>query len=179
VNNLLSKIFFLVLIVAVLATHASVAQVQLVLLKNERVVLRLNPGDEFVYKLKHSKSVKKSYVNNLSDTSVSTHHDVVPFHTIDRIYFQKSTFYNRLGSGLFAGGIGLFLIDQFNNSILQGKKFSLDRGITTTSIIMTGVGLPLKLIKKKSQRIGGKFRLLTAKPGSPFYFEYPEGLYVN
>lgn len=176
--NLLSKIFFIAVVAALLGTRGF-AQVQLVLLKNEKVVLRLNPGDEFVYRLKHSKEVKQSYVNNLSDTAVSTHHDIVPFHTIDRIYFSKPTFYNRLGSGLFAGGIGLFLIDQFNNSILQGKKFSLDRGITTTSIIMTGVGLPLKLIKKKSQKIGGKFRLITAKPGSPFYFEYPEGLFVN
>jgi hypothetical protein len=172
--------FFLVAITAmVLAGNVTRAQVQLVLLKNEEVILRLNPGDEFIYRLKHSGRTKTSYVNNLNDTAVFTHHEVVPFYTIDKIYFPQSKFYNRLGSGLFMGGIALFLIDQINVGVVQGKKFSLNKGISVTSCIMTNVGGALKFLKKRSQRIGGKFRLLTVTPDSPFYFEYPASIYVN
>jgi hypothetical protein len=36
---------------------------------------------------------------------------------------------------------------------------------------MVAVGLPMMLIHKKSQRIGGRYRLLLAEEGSPFYQE--------
>jgi hypothetical protein len=179
VIKLPSKLFFLLVMMALLSIRISFAQVQLVLLKNESVVLRLNPGDEFIYRLKHSGRTKRSYVNNLNDTAVFTHHDVVPFYTIDKIYFPQTKFYNRLGSGLFMGGIALFLIDQVNFSLLQGNKFRLDRGVAVTSCIMTNTGGALKFFKKRSQRIGGRFRLLTITPQSPFYRKYPDGLYVN
>lgn len=142
---------------------------QLVLLKNERVVLRLNPGDDFIYKLKNSKAIKSSYVNNLSDTAVVTHSDVVPFHTIERIYFRQSKFYNRLGTGLFIGGTALFLIDQLNVTLVQGGEPNLDSGVSTTSLVMIGAGLPMMLIRKKSQRITYKYHLMMVKKGSPFY----------
>jgi hypothetical protein len=35
--------------------------------------------------------------------------------------------------------------------------------------VMVGVGLPMMLIKKKSQRIKPGYRLLTVEEGSPFY----------
>jgi hypothetical protein len=145
------------------------SQMQLLLLKNERVVLRLNPGDDFIYKLKNSNAIKSSYVNNLSDTAVVTHNDVVPFHTIDRIYFPQLKFYNKLGGALFVGGAALFLIDQVNVTLVQGGEPNLDSGVSITSLAMVGAGLPMMLIRKKSQRINYKYHLLMVKKGSPFY----------
>src|SRR5688572_24844063 len=46
------------------------SQKQLILLKRENVLLRLYPGDEFIYRLNGSKTVRTTYVNNLSDTAV-------------------------------------------------------------------------------------------------------------
>jgi hypothetical protein len=160
---------FVTLFIILLSEHAGYGQVQLVLLKHERVVLRLNPGDDFIYKLKNSRTIKSSYVNNLSDTAVVTHSEVVPFHTIDRIYFSQSKFYNRVGSALFVGGAALFLIDQFNVTLVQGDKPNLDSGVSITSLAMVGAGLPMMLIRKKSQRIKHKYHLMMAKKGSPFY----------
>ena len=144
-------------------------QKQLVLLKREKVLLRLNYGDDFNYRLKGSKIVMPSYVNNLYDTAVLAHKDVIPFHKIDRIYFTHSSFGNRLGTFLVIGGVGYFLIDQFNEVIVHGEEPSIDENVATTSAILVGTGLPLMLIKKKSQRLGGKYRLLTVDEGSPFY----------
>jgi len=110
-----------------------------------------------------------SYVNNLYDTAVLAHKDIIPFYKIDRIYFKHSSFGNRFGTFLVIGGVGYFLIDQFNEVIVHGEEPTIDENVATTSAILVGAGLPLMLIKKKSQRLGGKYRLLTVEKASPFY----------
>jgi hypothetical protein len=158
-----------------LLAHQANSQKQLLLLKGEKTVLRLNPGDDFVYRLKTDKKIRSSYVNNLNETTVFTHRDSVPFHIIDRIYFRQQKFYNRLGARMIGAGILLFAFDQFNETVVQGKKASLDEGITTVSIALVGAGIPMVLIRKKSQRLNYKYRLLMVERGSIFYRESPKG----
>jgi hypothetical protein len=156
------------------------AQKQLVVMKRQKVLLRLYPGDEIVLKLKGSKHVRTSYVNNIFDDAVMIHRDTIPFHKIDKIYFTQNRFYNKLGTALVAGGAALFLIDQFNVMVVQGEPPSLDHWVSSASITSIGVGLPLMLIKKKSQRINGRYRLMMVKEGSSFYVPRPEpSLYID
>lgn len=145
------------------------AQKQLVLLKDETVLLRLYPGDDFVYRLNGSSTVRETYVNNLSDSAVVTHNDTIPFHTIDRIYFRQHKFYNTLGTLLVIGGAGLFLIDQANIVLVQGNEPNLDAGVARVSLASLAAGLPLMLIRKKSQRLNYRHRLLMVDRGSAFY----------
>jgi len=149
-------------------------QKQLLLLKGEKTILRLHPGDDFVYRLKTDKKIRSSYVNNLNETTVFTHRDTVPFHTIDRIYFRQTKFYNRIGGRLIGAGIVLFAFDQFNETVVQGNKASLDKGITTVSVAMVLAGLPMVLIRKNSQRLNYKYRLVMVERGSIFYRESPQ-----
>lgn len=151
------------------AAGAVHSQKQLVLLKGEDVLLRLYPGDEFRYKIKGSTNVRTTYVNNLSDTAVVTHRDTVPFHRIDRIYFQQRKFYNTIGSFLVIFGGGLFLIDQVNTVLVQKQSPSLDDGVTSLSLYSLAAGLPLMMLKKKSQKLGYRTRLITVEKGSAFY----------
>lgn len=144
-------------------------QKQLVLLKNEKVLLRLFPGDEIIFTVKNSKAIHTSYINNLFDTAIMVHKDIVPFHKIDKIYFKRSTFANVVGTFLVIGGVGYFLVDQFNELVIKGHEGSINENVATTSVAMVAVGLPLMLIKKKSQHIGRKYRLLTVQEGSLFY----------
>ena len=144
-------------------------QKQLILLKKENVLLRLYPGDELVYKLKDGKTKITTYVNNLSDTAVVTHRDTVPFHRIERIYFEQRKFYNTIGSGLVIFGAGLFLIDQFNVAIVQGDSPSLDDRVSVISLSSLAVGLPMMLIRKKSQKLKYRTRLMMVEKGSGFY----------
>src|SRR5688572_31182698 len=104
-------IVFTLLLLCPLISHS---QRQLVLLKGEKVKLRLYPGDEIVLKLKGSKEIHKSYINNLSDTAVMLHKDIIPYYAIDRIYFRQSSFANVIGGLLVVGGVGYFLIDYIN-----------------------------------------------------------------
>lgn len=145
------------------------AQKQLVLLKKEDVLLRLYPGDEFIYSLKDDRRVRTTYVNNISDTAVVTHRDTVPFHTIERIYFRQKKFYNTVGNALVIFGAGLFLIDQFNHVVVQGNSPDLDSRVSSLSLASAVAGLPLMLIKKKSQKLRHHVRLMMVTESSPFY----------
>lgn len=148
---------------------AALAQKQLVVLKREDVLLRLYPGDDFVFRLKDDKRVRASYVNNLSDTAVVTHRDTIPFHRIDRIYFPQHKFYNTVGTALVIFGGGLFLIDQINVVVVNGNEPDLDDNVTTISLSSLAAGLPLMLIRKKSQRIRYPTRIMMVDKGSGFY----------
>ncbi|MEO7990232.1 MAG: hypothetical protein ABI663_11865 [Chryseolinea sp.] len=155
------------------------AQKQLVLLKKQKVILRLNPGDDFIYSLKGVKGVHKSYVNNLYDTAVVAHQTIVPFHKIDRIYFKRHSFANVIGGLLVIGGAGIFVIDQFNSVVVHGEKPSLDDRVTTITITGLVVGLPMMLIHKKSQKMKPSYHLLTVKKGSVFYTEPPQQMIIE
>jgi hypothetical protein len=162
------------------AAQIAEAQKQLVLLKRQKVVLRLYPGDEIVLKLKGSKRIRTSYVNNIFEDAVMIHNDTIPFHKIDRIYFRQTKFYNKLGGALVAGGAALFLIDQFNVVVVQQESPSLDSWVSNVSLSSIAVGLPMMLIRKKSQRPNGRYRLMLAREGSSFYVPRPErSLYIE
>lgn len=165
----MKTIFSVILLLFLVCSTAAFAQRQLVLLKGEKVKLRLYPGDEFVYRLKGSKKIYTSYVNNVMDTAVMVHQDIIPFHKIDRVYFRQSSFANVIGGLLVTGGVGYFLIDFVNVALVQGDKYETDGGVTKGSISLVAVGLPMLLIHKKSQRIKGRFRLLKADKESPFF----------
>jgi hypothetical protein len=145
------------------------AQKQLILLKDEKVLLRLYPGDEIMLSLNGKKEPIRSYVNNISDSSVTIHRDEIAFHTIDRIYFTRGNFLNVVGGLMVVGGAAYFVIDQFNLVVVHGEGFDIDQNVSIASASLIGVGLPLMLLKKKSQKLGGRFRLRMADKGSAFY----------
>ena len=170
-KNIFVLVFFASLFLFPVAAHS---QKQLVLLKGEKVKLRLYPGDEIVFRLKGSKEIRKSYINNLLDTAVMLHQDIVPYHQIDRIYFRQSSFANVIGGLLVVGGVGYFLIDYINVALVQGDSYDADDSVVKASITMVAIGLPMMLIHKKSQKIGGQFRLIEADKGSPFFVPDPK-----
>ena len=159
-------LLFLLLTGAAMTLHA---QKQLVLLKGEDVLLRLDPGDEIRFKVKGNKQILHSYVNNLFDGKLMTHRDTFLFSNIERVYFHRPLRINIFGGAMVLGGVALFGIDQLNNSAIQGNESSFDQGVTKASIALVAVGLPLLLVKKKSQKLNYKYRLLTVTPASPFY----------
>jgi hypothetical protein len=170
---LVKAVNFFLLLAGLFACSFAMGQKQLVILKGERVLLRLYPGDEIIFKLKDSKKVYTTYINNLFESSIVTHRDTVPFNTIDRIYFKQDKFYNRMGARFVVLGTALFLIDEINVVLVHGESPSLDNGVTTVSLSALAVGLPMMLLKSKSQKIGYKSHLLTVKKGSAFYVPDP------
>jgi hypothetical protein len=159
----------LLVLLFVTSGYGAMGQNQLLLLKGEEVLLRLNAGDDLVFRTRASKEKRYTYINTLADTAVVTRRDTVPFHTIDRVYFGRSTFVNRVGLVLVMGGTGYFLIDQINNVIVHGNDARLENSVTLASGTMLAAGLPMMLIGRNYKKIGGRIRLLRVTPESPLY----------
>lgn len=167
------KIFnaYIIITLLICAAESGHAQKQLVLLKRQKVIMRFNPGDEFIISVKGEKRKLESYVNNIFDTAVMVHKTIVPLHKIDRVYFKNTGLINLIGKFLVVAGVGYFVIDQFNVIVVNGDKATLNDNVTNASVAMVAVGLPMMLIKKKFQRLRGKYRLMAISKGSPFYVE--------
>ena len=151
------------------------AQKQLVILKNDKVVKRFKPGDDFVFTLKGSKRTYQTYINNLSDTAIVTHRDTIPLYQIDRIYFKQRSFQYTVGAALVAAGIGYFLVDQVNYVFVIGNKPELNRDVNRFSIPTIAIGLPLFLFRKKSQHIRHNYHAYVVTKESIFYKPDPSG----
>jgi hypothetical protein len=164
--NVLKLILLVLFVVLGGAVHS---QKQLIVLKKENVLLRLYPGDEFIYKLKGNRAIRTTYVNNLFEGAVVTHRDTIPFNEIDKIYFKQHKFYNTVGAALVIFGAGLFTIDQANVVLVQKQSPSLDSHVSTLSLGSLVVGLPMAFIKKKSQKIRYPTRVMVVQRGSGFY----------
>ena len=145
------------------------AQRQLLLLKNGHVMHRFYPGDDIYLKLKGSEERIHSYLNNILEDALVLQNDTIPFHTIERTYLYESERRNSNGAKLVVAGVLLFGIDFVNQAWIQDKDYDPGSGVTIASGVLVAAGLPLMLIKKKSQVISYKYRFLMVKVGDPLY----------
>jgi hypothetical protein len=148
----------------------SYAQNQLVLIKNDEVVIRFREGDDINYNRKSSNQSLRGFIVTITDSTIITSNDTVATHQIERLLFSKGNFMNVVGTFLVAGGSLLFVIDQFNNSVVNGDKPSLDGNVSRITLTSLAVGLPMMLIKRKSHRVGFRKRLKIVDKNSPFYY---------
>ncbi|MCU0420582.1 MAG: hypothetical protein MUC38_13095 [Cyclobacteriaceae bacterium] len=152
----------------VLMSQLAIAQKQLLLLKRGKVIHVFRPGETIRLKRTDDENITRSYVNNIFEYAVVLHQDTIPFQKIERLYVPEPSVMNKLGGMLVVGGGGLFAIDQVNQ-LIQGNGLSLDQDISTISLACVGAGLPMMLIRKKSQRLRYPYRLLMVKLGDPLY----------
>jgi len=148
---------------------SSWGQKQIVLLKGEKVMHRFLPGDYIYVKVKNDPVRYHTYINNILDDAVVLGDDTVSYRKIERTYTGQRKFWSSLGKTMLQVGVGLFIIDQFNNVVVQGNKATLDDGVTKVSLSLVAVGLPLMLIKKEGEPIGDKYKLYPIDSQSPFY----------
>lgn len=147
----------------------AVAQKQLLLLKKGKIMHRFHPGDGIYVKVKDNPDRIHSYINNIFEDAVVLQNDTIPFHTIERTYLDESNLANVFGGLLVTAGALYFVIDQANE-VRQGNGLNINKDVAIGSGLCIGVGLPLMLAHKKSQKLGGyKYRLLMVKQGDPMY----------
>ena len=157
------------LLVLVMTCLDGAGQNQLILLKGDELVFRFRVGDSFVVKRKGSKAVDRSFIVSINDSTVITGLDTIPIHLIDKVYKTRMMFYNVVGATMMIGGIGYFVIDQFNIVVVNGDDPNIDQGVAISSASLLAGGVVLYYIRKKSQRIHGRWRLLSVDKDSYFY----------
>lgn len=60
---------------------------------------------------------------------------------------------------LVVGGVGYFLVDQFNNTVINGNRARIDERVLRTSAIITGTGVMMKVLKKNKVKLKRNWRL--------------------
>jgi hypothetical protein len=147
----------------------SFSQRQLLLLKKSSVMHRFYPGENIYIKIKGTPDRIHGYINNMLEDALVINTDTIPFHSIERTYLYESRRRNSSGSKLVVAGCLLFAIDQVNEVAVRKNGLSIDSGVSIASLTLAAVGLPLMLIKKRSQQISYKYRFLMVKEGDPLY----------
>jgi hypothetical protein len=160
---------YIVAIVFLASALRAFPQKQLILIKGEKVLLRLYPGDEITFKVRGSNAKRISYINNLFDTALVAHRDVISLYKVERIYFDQKNFLNVIGGVFVLAGVGYVAIDQINLVLVNKESFQVDKSVGMPAAVLVGLGLPMVLLRKKSQRIGGRYRLMVVDKGSAFY----------
>jgi hypothetical protein len=158
------------LFVFLLGSINGLCQNQLLVIKNDRVIVRYQPGDEFMYKRKSKKEKTRSFIVSINDSTIVTNVDTIATHQVERVYFKQGNFLNVVGGFLVTGGVLIFLVDQVNVLFVQGDKASINENVATISLVSIGIGLPMMLAKKNTHRVGFKKRLRIIDRNSPFYY---------
>jgi hypothetical protein len=153
-------------------TFLSLGQTQLLLFNKETVVARFGYGDDFTYKLKKSTHFTHSVMLGATEFAVITFNDTIPFSSIERVSLKGHSqrhLPTLISKFLITAGVAYFVIDQFNNVIVQGQKPDLEPTVWKPSLVLVASGYALKLVRRRSQRIRFPGKLLAVERGSPFY----------
>ena len=161
---------FLFIVVGLISSVAR-AQPQVVLLRNETALIRLEEGDQFKIKRDGEKEVYEDILVSAWEFGIIGLKDSVRFTDITHIHSGgRSTFLSRLGGGLMVAGLGYFLIDQINEGLFAGNDFSLEERVWKPSLGLLGAGAIFQVARKRWYTPGlGRLKLITAQPDSPFY----------
>jgi hypothetical protein len=175
----LSRIEFmkklLMLLVALCGCLVSDAQKQVVIMKKDRVIQRYNPGDFIRYSTGKPKNFKYDQIVELTDTTIITRNDTIPYYKVKLIdtqgELQSGITLRKIGYFSIAAGIILPLADLINVELVQDQpsSYSLDRGVGITSSTLIATGAALLLIKKPYLKLQFKNRLMIVRHDSPLY----------
>jgi hypothetical protein len=146
-----------------------VAQRQIVLVSGNEVVHRFRVGDKFHTKLEGDRNERWGFLVQINEFSVTTSQDTIDLRDIEKCLLPGRPIINRLGKKLVTAGIGLFVIDQFNQAVIQGNDMSIDSGVAKASIVITAAGIPMLFIKKRWVKPGKGVKLVSVGRDSILY----------
>src|SRR6478736_4843005 len=121
------------------------AQYQVVVVKNNTVLARYNLGDFIEYSTSTRKQFKRDAIVELTDTTIITRNDTIPYHhirLIDVRAHESGITLRSLGSYLIAGGILLPIADLVNETWIQHEPYSFSdhQNVLIVSGAMVGTG---------------------------------------
>ena len=107
------------------------------------------PGDQITYKMMNSDLRITDAIVDFHDSLILFSNSYVKPGEIDYIRLEHTKGFLSPSNGpkLIIAGVALFVIDQLNNSVLQGNEFRLDEDITKASLIMVVGGIIWKSLR--------------------------------
>lgn len=164
---MIARLYFILFLVDATGAYA---QRDAVVIRNDRVVKRYQPGDDFVYKKRNGRKVQGEFIIAITPDAIITNRDTVATNQVERLYFRRDNLLNVFGGFLVAIGGGIFVIDAANTLAVRGEEFSLDDHVTRITLTSLALGVPMLVVKKRSHRVGFRLRLRIIDHTSPFYY---------
>jgi len=117
------------------------------------------PDDQLTFKIVDEEHFRKDRIVALSDSSILFASGRVPLKEIERIKPPASSWMAATGGTLVIAGIGYYLIDTFNQTVIAGNKYSNDEAVLRTSLILAGTGAGLILFSTKKVKLNNNWRI--------------------
>jgi hypothetical protein len=164
-----NRILTLFLLVMGLTCADALAQRQLVLMSGDEVIHRFTKGETFRTRTKDSKAEFWGFLVEIDEFSVITSRDTLSLRDVRKVLVPGKPIAHRMGVKLIKMGVGLFIIDQVNHTLIQHQKMDVDGGVAKASIALTTAGIPLLFFKKNWKKVKGTMRLMSVGRESRFY----------
>lgn len=117
------------------------------------------PGDPFTFRIK-GETFRTDKIVALTDSMLIFKGGTVAFKHIVRVSLKEHKLWMAgVGSVLITAGAAYFLIDQFNNSVIQGNRISTDDQVVKVSLILVSSGMALLQLSKKRVNTAKNWRL--------------------
>jgi hypothetical protein len=147
----------------------AVAQHQLVVLSGENVVARFRVGDNFRSQWVGEKTEHWGYLVEINKFSMITSQDTIALNKIGKVLLPGERRTHQLGKKLVQAGVGLFIIDQFNITVIQQGSPDLNGAVWKASAAITAAGVTMLFFKKNWKKISGRVRLVSVGRDSRYF----------
>jgi hypothetical protein len=145
----------LVLLCFALASHSAFSQTYLVARKKGSTrKFEFFVGSQITYRQKGYNTFFQDRITEFADSTVVMDNNILLLSQIEEIDVRNASsnrapILRSIESILPSIGIGLMAIDIFNNTVIDGQDFSLDRSTTTTAATLVTVGYAMKFMRRK------------------------------
>jgi hypothetical protein len=148
---------FRICIFLLFGSFQMLAQRQLVVIKNDRVVQRIHEGQTFQYQTKNSKKVFKQFLVESDAFNFVTNLDSLKINDIYKISVgRRNTFFSLFGQAMITAGVGYIFLDEINRLIILHESGAPDHQVAKQSACIVGIGIPLRFMKKRWDKPGFK-----------------------
>lgn len=111
-------------------------------------------GSTLKYKQKGFEEFFTDRITDFADSTIILENNILAIDQLEIVDIQNSVSNRapilKMGENYLPWiGVGLLSIDLINHTLVDKQKFSLDRGVTTTSAILVGAGLGLRFARRK------------------------------
>lgn len=154
------KLIFSLLLTCLI--YQTAAQQYLVVKKRNNARLVFQSGDQLKFKVKGEKHWRRQLIIGFLENGIRFHYFDINLNDIEQIAIPIEDRNYGIPNVLIYAGIGFFVIDQFNQTVVNEQE--LDPNQSTIIVALTGIGTGFlwKLLKRKKYSVdGSRFRLET------------------
>lgn len=140
------------------------AQNKLVLLKKDRVVYRFEEENIFGSSAK-MKMVFGGVITGIHPNFFRIETDTTYTYDIAKIDLRGKNYTGfkiaPIGRGIIFAGVGLFLIDVFNTTVILDDSYAIDNSVTPVALAFIGTGALMQVVNNNFFKIGRRKKVAT------------------